>query len=373
MCAGAVGTCVFPDTPLGRSKLAIRYQDECNSSSEVDQLFPEPPRRRKRRGRLYALAAVTLLIAIAFGFTNLRSDRADLREFVDLAKVSSLEQEALAAEFRDFLTFEIPGADRDRISALFSGIEASIIDVLADLAVLEVPAAGANSEALFTEAFEAWLAGSNSLERGLLAAADEPANPIPIIDIDNALTEVRVGDRLYERFILSVGDLRTDVEMDIGVLPVVAYAPRSGLVLSGEMLASAVRGAAEVAAFHDVRIGQIELDPDFAGGDHDGVGVLPFTDVVDARVVVSNTGNLPEADLTVVLRVTTLADGTSVFSEQTTILSLDPGASRTVEFLGIPVVEGITHEVLAIVTVVSDDIDTENNTSTLPFFVQSES
>ena len=363
----------FRDTPLGRSKLAIHYQDESNSSSEVDQLFPEPPRRRKRRGRLYALAAATLLIAIAFGFTNLRSDRADLREFVDLAKVSSLEQEALAAQFRDFLTFEIQGADRDRISALFSGIEASIGAALDDLALLEVPATGANSEALFNEAYEAWLAGSTALERGLLAAADEPANPIPIIDIDNALTEVRVGDRLYERFLLSVSDLRTEVEMDIGVFPVVAYAPRSGLVLSGEMLASAVRGAVDVAAFHDVRIGQIELDPDFAGGDGEGVGVLPFTDAVDVRVVVSNTGNLPEADLTVVLRVTTVADGTGVFSEQTTILSLDPGASRTVEFLGVPVVEGITHEVLAIVTVVSDDIDTENNTSTLPFFVQSAS
>ena len=139
------------------------------------------------------------------------------------------------------------------------------------------------------------------------------------------------------------------------------------------MLASAVRGAVDVAAFHDVRIGQIELDPDFTGGDHDGVGVLPFVDVVYVRIVVSNTGNLPEVDLTVVVRVTTVADGTSVFSEQTTVPALDPGASRTVEFFGIPVVEGITHEVLAIVTVVSDDIDTENNTSTLPFFIQSAS
>jgi len=336
-------------------------------------VFPEPPRHRKRRGRLYALIAVTLLLAVAFGFTNLRSDRADLREFVDLAKVSSLEQEALAAEFRDFLNFEIQGADRDRISALFVGIEISIQRSLDDLALLEVPAGGANAEALFSEALEAWLAGSSDLQSGLLAAADEPANPIPITEIDRALTEIRVGDRLFERFLLSVGELRTELELEIGIMPLVSYAPLRGLALDGEFLALAVRGSEEVAAFHDVQISQIELDPDFTGGDHDGIGVLAFTDLVNVGVVVSNTGNLPEVDLTVVLRVTTVADGVSVFSEQTTILSLDPNTSRAVEFLEIPVVEGITHEVLAIVTVVTDEIDTENNTATLPFFIQSAS
>ncbi len=336
-------------------------------------MFPEPPRYRKRRGRLYALIAVTLLTAIALVFTNLRSDRADLREFVDLAKVSTLEQEALAADFRDFLNFEIQGADRDRISTLFGGIETSIQNSLVDLAEVAVPASGANSEALFNEALEAWLAGSSALEAGLLAAADDAFSPIPIIAIDNALTEIRVGDRLYERFLLSVGDLRTDLEMDIGVMPLIAYAPSSGLVVSGEFLAAAVRGAGEVAAFHDVRVNQIELEPGFTGGDNDGVGVLAFTELVNTRVVVSNAGNLPETDLIVVVRVTTLADGLNVFNGQTTIPSLEPGASRTVEFFDIPVVEGITHQVLAIVTSVVDDIDTDNNTATLPFFVQAAS
>jgi len=336
-------------------------------------LFPEPPRRRKRRGRLYALFAATLLIALSFGFTNLRSDRADLREFVDLTKVAALEQEALSDEFRAFLSFEVQGAGRDRITALFASIETSTQRWLADLVELDVPATGANSEALFNEALEAWSAGAVALESGLLAAADEPANPIPIITIDNALTEIRVGDRLYERFVLSIGELRNELETDIGAVPLVAYAPLNGLVLTGEALAAAVRGSDDVAASHDVRISQIELNPDFTGGDQDGVGVLAFTESVDASIVVSNTGNLPEVDLTVVVQVRTLINGTTIFSEQEVIPSLEPGASRTVEFAGIPAVEGVTHEVLAIVAPVIGDIDSDNNTATLQFFVQSPS
>ena len=336
-------------------------------------MFPERRRRKRRRGGWFALLAVALLLAASFGFTNLRSDRADLREFVDLAAVAALEQEALAAQFGDFLNFEIRGADRDRIIALFSGIKDAARERLDELKLLEVPAGGAHSEALFSEAFEAWLAGSAALESGLLAAADDPASPIPVISIDNALTEMRVGDRLYERFLLSLDDLRSELETEVGDVPVVAYAPVNGLVLTGIDLADAVRGAEEVAAFNDVRVNQIGLDPDFTGGEHDGVGVLAFTESVDLTIVITNVGNLPESNLAVAARVTTVADGVSVFSEQTTIDSLEPGASKTVEFFGVPVVEGITHEVLAIVNALTDDVDTDNNTATLRFFIQAES
>ena len=336
-------------------------------------MFPEPRRRKRRRGGWFALLAVALLLAASFGFTNLRSDRADLREFVDLASVAALEQEALAAQFGDFLNFEIRGADRDRIIALFSGIKDSTRERLDELELIEVPAGGAHSEALFSEAFEAWLAGATALESGLLDAADDPASPIPVITIDNALTEIRVGDRLYERFLLSLGDLESELETEVATVPIVAYAPVNGLVLTGDALAEAVRGAQEVAAFHDVRVNQIGLDPNFTGGEHDGVGVLAFTESINLTIVVTNVGNLPEIDLTVAARVTTVADGLSVFSEQTTIDSLEPGASRTVEFFDVPVVEGITHEVLAIVNAVTDDVDTDNNTATLRFFVQAPS
>lgn len=342
-------------------------------SSEADLVFPEPSRRRKRRGGLYALIAVTLLLALSFGFSNLRSDRADLREFVDLTKVAALEHEALAAQFRELLNFELPSADRDRISALFGSIETSTKQWLDELEALAVPATGAGSAALFEESLRAWLAGSVALENGLLVAADEPTSPIPVIAIDDALIEIQVGDRLYERFLLSLGELRTELETDIGVLPLVAYAPAAGLPVTGESLAGAVRGSTGVAAFHDVRVGQIGLDPDFTGGEHDGVGVLAFTEMVDATAVVSNAGNLPESDLTVALRVLTVADGAVVFSEQQSIVSLDPGASRTIEFLNIPVVEGITHEVTAIIMAVTGDVDGDNNTASLSFFVQAAS
>lgn len=333
-------------------------------------MFPEPPRRRRRRGGLYVLIAVALLVAASIGFTNIRSDRAGLREFVDLATVTAVEQEALAAEFRDFLSFEIRGADRNRISALFGSIDDTISRRLAQLEALEVPASGANAEALFSEAMEAWLKGTRDLEAGLLQAADEPGNPTSIISVDIALTEVRVGDRLYERFVLSLSNLEEELETGVGPVPAIAYAPLSGIVLTGDGLVTAVQGAEAVAAFHDIRVGQIELDPDFTGGQHDGVGVLAFTESVNVSIVVSNDGNLPESDLLVAVRVTTLNDGAAVFSEQTTIVSLQPGAARTVDFLDVPVVEGITHEVLAIVNAVVDDVDTANNTATLPFFVQ---
>ncbi len=73
------------------------------------------------------------------------------------------------------------------------------------------------------------------------------------------------------------------------------------------------------------------------------------------------------------MRVTTTASQETLFSEQTIILSLDPGASRTVEFFDIPVREGMTHEVVAIVSPVVGDGDVDNNTATLPFFIQASS
>ncbi len=336
-------------------------------------MFPEPPRRRKRRGRILVLLVAALLITASFTFANLRSDRADLREFVDVAEVSALAQQALADEFADFLTFEIQGADRDAINALFDGIAASTAGAISDLAEVEVPAVGARAEALLEAALESWQEGASLLSQNLLLAADEPANPIPVIGIDDALLEIRVGDRLYERFLLAIAVLRAEVEAELGNVPFVSYLPANGMRLTGETLAAAVREGGSVAASHDVRIGSIELDPGFTGGDRDGVGVVAFTDTISVGVVVSNLGNLAETDLGVALRVTTVASRETLFSEQTVILTLDPGASRTVEFLDIPVLEGTTHEILAIVNPVVDDADTDNNTLTLPFFVQASS
>lgn len=336
-------------------------------------MFQETPRRRKRRGWLYLLIAGTLFVALSFGFTNLRSARADLREFVDLARRAALEQEALAAEFSDFMVFGIQTASRDQVNALFSGIQTTTRSRLNELALVEVPASGANAEALFNEAFEAWLAGTNALEAGLLSAADEPDSPIPVIAIDNALTEIRVGDRLYERFLLSVGELDGELEMDVGAVASVAYVPFNGLILTGEELAAVVREANEIVAFQDVRISQIELDPDFTGGENNGVGVVAFTESISAGIVVSNEGNVTEVDLTLVVTARTAADGAVVFDDRTVIVSMDPGASRTIAFPGIPVSEGLTHEISAVVTVVDGDIDSQNNSLTLPFFVQASS
>ena len=336
-------------------------------------MFQETPRRRKRRGWLYFLIAGTVFVAFTFVFSNLRSDRADLREFVDLAKRAALEQEALAAEFSDFAAFGIQTSSRDEVTALFGGIRISTQERLRELDQLVVPASGANAEALFNEALEAWLTGTFALESGLLSAADEPANPIPIIAIDNALTEMRVGDRLYERFLLSVGELTDELETDIGAVAAVAYVPFNGVVLTGGGLAAAIRQTEEVAVARDVRISQIELDPGFTGGENDGVGILAFTQEVKAEIVVSNEGNVAEADLTVIVTVKTEADSATLFNDQTMILSLDPGASTTVEFSGIPVTEGLTHVVSAVVGLIDGESDTKNNVLTLPFFVQASS
>lgn len=336
-------------------------------------MFPEPPRRRKRRGRIIILIVVALLLSVSFAFANLRSDRAGLREFVDVAEVSALAQRALAVEFGDFLSFEIQGADRDTINALFGSIATATTAAITDLAAVEVPPVGARAEAMLEAALESWQSGSALLAENLLLAADEPANPIPVIGIDDALSELRVGDRLYERFLEAIADLRIEVETELGEVPFVAYLPTNGIRLSGEMLAAAVRDGGGVAATHDVRIGGIELDPGFTGGDRDGVGVLAFTDVIGIDVVVSNVGNLVETDLAVAVRVTTTASQETLFSEQTVILSLDPGASRTVGFVDVPVREGMTHEVVAIVSPVAGDVDLDNNTATLPFFIQASS
>ncbi len=142
--------------------------------------------------------------------------------------------------------------------------------------------------------------------------------------IQTAGQDLQIGDRTYSLFLATLPDLGV-------TMPKSAWGENLSPYQRGsaQTFVASLQSATSSTPVHQVRIDSISTSPSLVSS-IGNVQVLPAAPAMSVTVVLSDTGNQPENDLTVTAAVTW---GTSNLSVQD-FASLTPGQSRTVQNMG---------------------------------------
>jgi hypothetical protein len=324
-----------------------------------------PPRRR-RRG-VWLLAVLSAAVVVVVLVTSLRSERRVLAAYIDIAQTSAAGSAAAAEEFAD-LTAILAVVDRQEFITTMAGIRGAAGAAAALLDGAEVPTDALDAHARLTLAHSSWVRGLELVEGSTLAAADDPADPVPAELLDRASVELAVGDRAYETAIEELLSLEEDSDVDVEIpsYPTVVFAPSGG---AAGLIASA-RTSTGLGQRRDLAVSAVGFEPRMLGETDDGAGIIPFTDRLIVNVTITNQGNEPAVAVPVQVVLSSDRTGTSD-AESVTVERFEPGEATSVEFV-FPVIPAVNYELVINAGPVDGEVDTENNLVIVPFTVNEE-
>ncbi len=117
----------------------------------------------------------------------------------------------------------------------------------------------------------------------------------------------------------------------------------------------------------NVAVADLRLEPGSVG-EQEGLPVLAITDEQKAEVTISNRGNLPAANIGVLLSL--ISNDGELWEARQEIPLLEGGELTTLVFSDLPVEPGTIYEV--IVTSLFDDDDNDDDTFSMLFLVNAE-
>ena len=151
-----------------------------------------------------------------------------------------------------------------------------------------------------------------------------PASQVPLVS--QAGSEIQVGDQAYQLFAGSVpASVGVHMPPSVWGADMAPYAPQTAQVF----LAS-LQSATVTSALHQVKIYALTTTPTPVSTSG-AVQVIPDTPYVTVTVVVADTGNQPEPNLTVTAAITPAGSGTSSVRD---FLNLAVGQAYTISGLG---------------------------------------
>jgi hypothetical protein len=175
-----------------------------------------------------------------------------------------------------------------------------------------------------SEAASAVRAALAPILRGDQSAADPKARAAALADIQSAAQNIQVGDQAYRLFRQTLPNVGVKMPGSVWGTDLSPYQPARAQVF----LAS-LANAMSASAVHQVRIDSITTTPGLVAT-QGNVQVLPDSPALLITVVLSDTGNQVENDLTVTAAITSDRGSSSVRD----FVSLSPGQSRTVQSMG---------------------------------------
>jgi hypothetical protein len=308
-------------------------------------------------------------VAFIAAVVSLRSDTRELVGFFDTARRVADSQAARAEVFQDLIRQDLDEVSRESFMTLMTQLREGLDEGIVELDSVDPPAGAAGADEVLALALESWAEGLSMFEIALLAVVDEPQSPLAELDLDVALTRLRVGDAAYLHFLRQTEELRSDVDVDIGELPAVAYLEGQPPIVSGR-LAEAARRSTGLALVVDVAISAVRITPEEISEAGADVRVIPATEVIDVQVVIANNGNRVEEAVRVTVQLST-DGGTTVFDAEQVIEELAPGGQGTAFFTGLPVNPSEAYDLVVVVTPVTDEktAEMENNFNQRRFLV----
>ena len=320
-------------------------------------------RSRRRRRLLVAVSLATLLGLLALA-VRYRTEERDISAYLAMAQNVSNDQVQLSADLSELIV-GLGESERydvlDRLASL--GTRAEALHEQVGEAAVARPLAAAHG--FLMVATSSWSRALSGLDSAFVEILDKPDDPNGDAVLVNAFQELRIGDRAYAGFLEAVDSAESDVTS--ADYPEVQYVGRQREQLySASTIGDRLRLIRGLAQTHDVSVtATIEPTPVSASG---AVPVVPFSEIINIRAVVSNEGNLPEEDITVTLTLAPAGRPTEGATLTETVAFLDPGQATTIDFTTIAVEPGGLYE-LVVATNVVDDADPDNSEFSTVFFV----
>jgi hypothetical protein len=315
-------------------------------------VFPEQPssRRKRRRRSRFLLPILLAVVFLAFWAAD-RSANDNLisTAFYDDVRSVAASQSLAASDFERML---ITSAALDRaqyialMDQLQSGVDQGIIQVSSDEVQLDdIPDRIIAVQSLAAETLTLWADGLELFEEASLAIVDDPLDSLAIIHLGDALAKIKTGDVLYEILALETDALRIDLALSESPMPSVTFLPAIAITPSFvAALVSRFANSTGLVGVPGFSIATVTTIPEATGGQEGNAARLPFTDVLEVQVVVSNNGNVPETDLSVLLRIHDVATNIRVLETQQ-IAVLEMGGQTTVRFSDLEVFGGESYTI----------------------------
>lgn len=317
------------------------------------------------------LIPIAVIIGLAVLAGTLRSETRELVAYFDTVGPLLEGQEAMSDTFGALVREDFQTIEREDFATLVGAMETDIRSAQAELDAFPTPDRAVAANALLLEALDAWISGLEAFETGVLAAADDPISPLPIDQLSQAIIQLRVGDSVYSRFLDRSTELRTDLDVEIGDFPVIAYAENEPALTSGEFVARFVRTASSLGVRSDVAILSVVFDPPATGGTTtDGADIFPETESILLQATVSNVGNQDEKGI--VLRMTLLSAAGALVSElNSEQVDLPAGEATSLSFGPLAVVPGQRYRLFLDLEATPEEVLLDNNGIEMPFVVSS--
>ncbi len=320
-----------------------------------------PPRRRRRYGWWLIVIALAF-IGLALLTGGLRTETRRLTEFFDESRTLAMESDLVADDFRQLIRTELQTVTRDDFDVLMDRLEGLMIANAAALAEVETPDTAFAAGELLSLAFDSWSVGLGDFRTSVIAVTDNPAGTAPVDNLAAAIVQLRVGDLLYARFLDRANELKSGLDVAIGEFPIVAFVTTEPALLNGDLLARTIRGSTDMGVRRDVSILQVVFDPVPTGGEGaEGEIIFPATDRMQFSAVIGNQGNVDEKAV-VITATFQSAEGAVLATEDASPIDLSPGENVSVLFGAQNVSPGDEYTLTFTLTVVEDDLNTDDNT-----------
>ncbi len=206
------------------------------------------------------------VFALAFLVSGgLRSETRAVVAYLDAAAMVAQGQVAQASSFQRLLLRDLDTIERDRLLRLTGAMQESLSLAEEDMAEVEMPRSATRAGTSLSLALETWQDALGRFQEAVLGVVDEPGDPTFRNDLEDALVRLRVGDALYESFVLAAEEMRADLDVEISSFPEVTYMPPPSSLTSTERITLRLRASEELMLQRRIFLGQVRFDPPAVG------------------------------------------------------------------------------------------------------------
>jgi hypothetical protein len=248
------------------------------------------------------------------------------------------------------------------IMSHINGVATQAQQTLAVVQKLNPPAPMKTAHALLVAALDIRYTGAKDLSQAVGVALNGSSQDPGIQALSGVGLDFQAGDRTYSLFQQAVGPVSPPLPDSRWVADAAAY---SADTLS--VFVAALRSAASLTPVNDVRVVVVTTNPQPVNMQN-GVEVLPVAKVLSLQVVVANTGNQPEKNLTVSATIAPALFGPTQMVRD--FVDLAPGQTRTVNLGGLRVVAGQPTTLTARLDTAPGEVNLADNTKVILFRMQ---
>jgi hypothetical protein len=213
-----------------------------------------------------------------------------------------------------------------------NGVMAQTQQTLSAVQKLNPPASVRTAHALLIASLDMRYAGTKALSQAIGAALSGPSPDAGVQALASVGLDFQAADRAYSLFQQAMPPLNPPLPDSLWVTDASAYASDSLSVF-----VTSLRAQGSLAPVHDVRVVLVTTNP-LPVNLLNGVQILPVTKQLNLQIVVADTGNQPEKNLTVSATIAPALFGPTQMVRD--FVDLLPGQTRTVSLGGLRMVSG---------------------------------